>query len=97
MRASPSAEVLRRARNEPHRAVSPAGYRIHPGRRLLGFGRAREIPRLRNAPDRLGEGGMLGDVGDALAVKKHRAAVVEAREIVVAAPHGGANLATPVG
>jgi hypothetical protein len=63
---------------------------------LLGFGRAREIPGLRDAADRLREGGMLDDVGDALAVQKHRAAVVEAREIVVAGSHRGANLATSI-
>ena len=53
----------------------------------VGGGRAREIPRLRDAADRLGEGRMLGDVVDALAVEEHRASVPQAADVVIAASH----------
>ena len=91
----PSAsEILRGARDQPHRADPLAGGRIEAGGNVGRRG-GRVVP-LRDAPDRLGEGGMARHVVHALAVQEHGAPVTEAREIVGAPAHGG-TLAHPSG
>src|SRR4030095_15674101 len=81
-----AAEVLRRARDQPHGADALAGGRIDArgdvGRLL------RCVVPLRDAPGGFRERGMPGHVVDALAVQEHDASVAEAREIVGAAAHG---------
>jgi hypothetical protein len=54
----------------------------------------RAIVGLGDAPDRLDERRVLGDVVDALAVEIHGPPVPETRDIRVAATHERANLAT---
>ena len=92
--APPRAEILRRARHEPHVAVPRAGRRIGEGERRVVRRGLRAVVGLGDAPDRLGERRVLGDVVDALAVEKHGPPVPETRDIRGAATHERANLAT---
>src|SRR5262249_30235429 len=77
---SPSPEVVRRSRDEPHGADAAAARRIGA---LRDVGRlARRLVTLGDAPDRRGEGGALGEVGDARAVEEDGAAVAKAGDVL---------------
>jgi hypothetical protein len=82
---TPAAEILGRARDEPHRADAAAAGGIDGGGRV---GRAAGgIVSLGDAPDRLREGRVRGDIGDALPVEEDRAAIPEAGQVLARRAH----------
>ena len=95
----------RAARSSAERGISHMALCRAPGGRIderrspaRASARPRQVVGRGDAPDRLGEGRVLGDVVDALAVEKHRAPVPQARDVVVTAAHRPSwrgHLATP--
>jgi len=94
MDSPPGAEVVRRARDEPHVAVARPRRGIDERQRRIVLGGLRAIVRLGDPSDRLDERRVLGDVVDTLTVEVHRPAVPETRDVRVAAAHKRGHLAT---
>jgi hypothetical protein len=94
MDAPAGAEVVRRARDEPHVAVARARRRIRERQRRIVRGGLGAVVGLGDSADGLDERRVLGDVVDALAVEVHRPPVPEARDVRVTAAHRRAHLAT---
>ena len=87
MDAPPGAEVVRRARDEPHVAVARSRRGLRERQRGIVLGGLRAVVCLGDPPDRLDERRVLGDVVDALAVEVHRPPVPEARDVRVTTAH----------
>jgi len=83
--AAADLEVVRAARDQPHRADAPARGRID-GRGHVGRG-GRPIVRLGDLADRLDERRVLGDVVHALAVEEDGASVAQRRDVGGAPTH----------
>jgi hypothetical protein len=85
MHGAAAPEIVRCAGDEPHRADAlPAG-RIEAGGDLRRL--ARGVVALGDALDRLGEGRVRGDVGDARTVEEDGAPVPETRHVLLPPAH----------